>query len=100
MRSQAESSQKQFKFKSDLRETKTALLTCSPLTVNHLLHCVWAHLITPGFLHFPLKRVLSLRSRTPLGPQDLNDSLKKQRGRLCISFFSPLWKTIIDPKDA
>lgn len=46
MRSQAKSSQKQFKFKSDLRETKKAPVTCSPLRVNHLLHCVWAHLIS------------------------------------------------------
>lgn len=42
MRSQAEPSQKQFEFKSDLRETKEALVTCCLLRVNHLSHCVWA----------------------------------------------------------
>lgn len=54
MRSRAESPQKQFKLKSDLRDTKKALVTCSPLRVNHLLHCVWAHLIT--FFTFPFEK--------------------------------------------
>lgn len=56
MRSQAESSQKQFEFKSDLRETKKAPVTCSPLRVNHLLHCVWAHLITWCVSTFPFEK--------------------------------------------
>lgn len=56
MRSQAESSQRQFKFKSDLRETKEALVTCRLLGVNHLLHCVWAHLITCYVFTFPSEK--------------------------------------------
>lgn len=56
MRSQAESSRRQFKFKSDLRETKAALVTCSLLRVNHLIHCVWAHLITWYVFTFPFEK--------------------------------------------
>lgn len=56
MRSPAEPSQKQFKFKSDLRETKKALVTCSLLRVNHLLHCVWPHLISWWVFTFPCEK--------------------------------------------
>lgn len=56
MRSQARSSQKQFKFKSDLRETKKALVTCSLLRLNHLLHCVWVHLISCWVFTFPCEK--------------------------------------------
>lgn len=56
MRSRVGSSQKQFKFKSDLGETKKAPVTCSPLRVNHLLPCICAHLITWYVFTFPFEK--------------------------------------------
>ena len=69
MRSQAEPSQKQFKLKSDQRETKKTLVTCILLRLNHLSHCVCAapDKLRVFFLHLPVKRLFATRLEDTAG---------------------------------
>lgn len=89
MRSQAETSQKQFKFKSDPGETKKALVTCSPLRVNHLLHCVWPHLISwCFFLTFSCGKDFATQVEDTTGSSGPKWLLEIAARIVCASFFS------------